>query len=311
MKVEKVVCPACGSAITDEGFQICPYCGQSLHVDDESQKIIYKKVDEARLKEAETKEKIRMKELEMEENARAHKRRKDDRAEKIKTFKTKAIVIGLIILVLALIIFIEYLVLKSKANKDVLLAYQKARDENAAQMEMLMVNQEVSVDALTLAKLVEPASELVSYKYYYTAAGVYEDSKKFFGTSVKVPFTTDKAIYMVDGVISAGIDIGEVKFDVNDDNKTIDVSLPSPKILSHEVDSNSFQYYDVKNSALNSSNLGDYAGMETALKEEQERKLTENTEFWDKTRANVQTTIASLINASGKIDDYRVTYSWN
>lgn len=311
MKVEKVVCPACGSAINDEGFQICPYCGQSLHVDDESQKITYKKVDEARLKEAETKEKIRMKELEMEEAARAHRRKKDDRAEKIKSFKTKAIVIGSIVVVLALVFLIEYLVLKSKANKDVLEAYQKARDENAAQMEMLMVNQEVSVDALTLAKLVEPASELVSYKYYYTAAGVYEDSKKFFGSSVKVPFTTDKAIYMVDGIISAGIDISEVKFDVNDDNKTIEVSLPSPKILSHEVDSNSFQYYDVKNSALNSSNLGDYAGMETALKEEQERKLTENAEFWDKTRANVQTTISSLINASGKIDDYRVNYSWN
>ena len=310
MKVESVICPACGSSIADEGFLICPYCGQSLHVDDESQKITYKKVDEARLREAETREKIRMKELEMEEAARAHIRKKEERAEKIKSFKTKAIIICSVILVVSLAFLIQYLVLKSKANKDVLLAYEKARDENAAQIEMLKVNQEVKVDAMTLAKLIEPASELVSYKYYYTAAGVYEDSKKFFGSSVKVPFTTDKTIYMVDGIISAGIDISGVKFAVDDEKKTIDVSLPTPKILSHEVDSNSFQYYDVKNSVLNSSNLVDYAGMESALKEQQEKKLTENAEFWEKTKANVQNTLSGLINASGKTDDYHINYSW-
>ncbi len=310
MKIEQMQCPGCGATIKDEGFQVCPYCGQVLYADDESQKITYKKIDEARLKEAETKEKIRMKELELEEKDRDYKRKKDDRADKFKIFMKRVIIIAAVILVIALAFLIEYLVMKSKADNEAYLAYQKAVQDNAAQFELLQVNQEVSVDEATLSKLIEPASELVAYKYYYTTAGVFEDSKKFFGSDIKVPFTTDKSIYLVDGIISTGIDINGVKFDVDDENKTITISMPNPVILSHEIDTSSFRYYDVKNSVFNSSNLNDYAQLETVLKQQQENKLLENVEYWDKTKTNVKTTIASLVNAAGKVDDYRINYEW-
>lgn len=66
-----VKCPNCGADIpTDgnEGIYTCKYCGAKVSVYDESeQKYTYRKVDDARIHEADVKEKIRLRELEIEQ----------------------------------------------------------------------------------------------------------------------------------------------------------------------------------------------------------------------------------------------------
>ncbi len=311
MKIDQLICPACGAKVDGtEGTKICPYCQQPLFVDDDSQKVTFKKVDEARIKEAEAEEKIRLRELDLRESEMQHRQKKDERQQKLNAFKIKAIVIGSVALAVILAFVITLSVMKAKSKLAALEAYQQGIRDNAEQMEKLQVNKEVAVDSMMLSSMIEPASELVSYKYYYTSAGVYEDSKKWFGSDVKVPFSTDKAVFLVDGVISAGIDIDKVTFDVDNEKKIISVSLPEPGIISHEIDSDSFQYFDVKNSIFNSSDLNDYAELETSLKDQQEEKLLANEEFWEKAKSNIKTTLSSLINASGIIDDYQIKYTW-
>ncbi len=245
-----------------------------------------------------------------DENQVVTHRRRNTRAQKIRMMRAKATLIGVAVLVVALVGLIIYIAVSKSKENDLLKTYQQMLEENREEIEQLKLSNEVEISATTLAKMIEPASELVSYKYYYTAASVYEDSKKFFGSSVKVPFTTDKSVLMVDGIINVGVDISGVKFDVNDGSKTINVTLPSPKIISHELDTNSFQYFDIKNSVFNSSNLGDYANLESALKQQQEEKLMANTDFWDKAKENAKATISSLMNASGKLDEYSINYTW-
>ena len=309
MRVETITCPNCGSRIEDLNSekQFCPFCGQSLFIDDETEKITYKKIDEARIKEAEVRERVKLRELGLRESEINHKHRSEERQNKLHSFKIKAIAIGIVVIILAFVV--QNIVLKHRGDQQALLAYEQAL-QDGSETVTLPVNEEVKVDELTLSQLISPASELISYKYYYTSAGLYEDSKKFFKSDVKVPFTTDKSVYLVDGIISVGIDIDQIEFEIDEDKKIITVTVPYPKIMSHEVDSDSFQYYDIKNSVFNSSNLADFAELEAALKKEQEDKLLANTDFWDKAKDSVTLTLDGLLNASEKLDDYQIKYKW-
>ncbi len=291
MKVEVLRCPACGANLSDENAKFCPFCGSAIIIGD-SVKYTYTKVDEARLREAEAKETIRLKELELEQ-AKLNEGKKMN--------KSKFVMIAAWGLFLILIIIFT---LKRNVDDKGLRTYLSGDIEK----ETIVVNKEVTVDVTTLTKLIRPASELVTCKYYYTTAGVYDDSKKLF--NMKVPFTTDKAVYLVDGVISAGVDIGEIKFDVDNKKRTIDVRIQNPKIMSHEIDSDSFQYFEVKNSIFNSSSLANFAELESDIKSNQEQKLKDNNDFWENTKNNAKTVIDSFIKASGIAEDYTINYNW-
>lgn len=72
-----VKCPACGADINVENtreFSFCTYCGTKILMNNENEHI-YRNIDEARIKEAETDRMIRLRELELEEkeNSRGRK----------------------------------------------------------------------------------------------------------------------------------------------------------------------------------------------------------------------------------------------
>lgn len=62
-------CPACGAEINVESgreFSFCTYCGSKIMMNNDNEHI-YRNIDEARIKEAETERMIRLRELELEE----------------------------------------------------------------------------------------------------------------------------------------------------------------------------------------------------------------------------------------------------
>lgn len=72
-----IKCPECGADLSVENgreFSFCAYCGTKVMMNNENEHI-YRNIDEARIKEAETERMIRLKELELEEreNARGRK----------------------------------------------------------------------------------------------------------------------------------------------------------------------------------------------------------------------------------------------
>lgn len=72
-----VKCPECGADFQiEEGRDMCfcTYCGNKILITNENEHI-YRTVDEARVKEAEAKERIRLKELEIEEKENAQDRK--------------------------------------------------------------------------------------------------------------------------------------------------------------------------------------------------------------------------------------------
>lgn len=194
---------------------------------------------------------------------------------------------------------------KTKAEK----VFQEAIQQNPGETETIQVNDEIVITDTTLRTAISAAQDLVAYKYYYSGAGKYEKSKKIFN-KVKVPFTTDEAIYTYEGVIGAGIDVSAITFDIDHQAKKIIVSSPQPVIQYHEVNEQSFEFYDVKKAIFNRSNLKDYPELVRAIKAQQEGKLQNNQEFWNQTRNNTEVILTGLLQASGTIDDYTIIYKW-
>lgn len=100
MKLVKLKCEGCGAILkVNEELKkaTCNYCGTEFLVDDGSTKHTYRKIDEARIKEAEISEKIKLKELEIAE------KRHD---EELKTLKIMGVItlIGVFIMIVSLIL---------------------------------------------------------------------------------------------------------------------------------------------------------------------------------------------------------------
>lgn len=222
----------------------------------------------------------------------------------------KWIPVGIVLLLAIIFILAQHIILTNRAAKEAEDAYQQALTESGAQTQVIEVEPGFKVNSTTLREVIAPASKLISYEYFYTDADQYEKSQPLFKTNIKVPFTTNQTVFTYSGTISAGIELSKVVFDVDNDAKTIRVLLPEPEILAHQLDMGSLQFYDIKKSVFTRVDFGDYAEMQAALMEKQEIKLGQNEKFWENLKTNTQTLIHNLITASGKIDEYSITYEW-
>ena len=128
----------------------------------------------------------------------------------------------------------------------------------------------VEISAIVLQNKISAMSELAVVTYTYTELGQYESSKEFYG--VKMPFTTNRFLLTYDGVIKAGIDMTEVKVDVDQGAKTVTVTLPQAEILSHEIDEDSVKIYDEKTSIFNAFTIEDYTSFYADQKKTVEKK---------------------------------------
>ena len=159
---------------------------------------------------------------------------------------------------------------------------------------------------LSLEELLESASDLVSLKYYYTDADTYTNSKTAFGK--KIPFTTDQVVFKYSGVVNAGIDMSLVRYEINDEEQKITLYLPEPKIISHEIDEDSFEFFDVKNSVFTETKLEDYVEIVSDLKAEKEEYLAENGEFFHEVIKNAEDVLTNFVTAPEQTKSYNVVF---
>ena len=135
-------------------------------------------------------------------------------------------------------------------------------------------------------EILKPASDLISTKYYYTDADTYENYKELFGK--RIPFTTDKVVFIYDGIISVGIDLAEVGYEINNDNKVIVITLPEIKILSNEIDADSFEFPYMSDSVFNTTQMDDYTELIGKLKTEKAEELMGNSTFMNEAVENTK-----------------------
>ncbi|MBM0046940.1 DUF4230 domain-containing protein [Anaerococcus sp. mt242] len=129
------------------------------------------------------------------------------------------------------------------------------------------VEEDTKISSETVESALKEAKELTTLKYHYKNIASFENSQQFHGMTI--PFTTKRFLYTYEGEIHAGVDLDQAKVNINQEAKSISVTLPKTKILSHDIDEDSVMFYDEKNSIFNPLELEDYSN----FRKEEEAKV--------------------------------------
>lgn len=92
----------------------------------------------------------------------------------------------------------------------------------------------------------EDIGELATQSAIVTEVNNIENPRTFFG--VTIPFTTTKLIYSYTATVKAGYDFDQISYKVDEDKKKVTVTMPEVRVLSNELDMDSFKaYYEDQN----------------------------------------------------------------
>ena len=167
-----------------------------------------------------------------------------------------------------------------------------------------IISNHASVTVETLEEMVADAGELVSLNYYYTNASTIEKHKEWFN-KYKVPFSTSQVIFTYDGTVKGGIDLTKIDYQIDESDRSVVLTLPPPKILSHEVDYKSFQFFVVKSSLFTEIPMQVYISSLDELKDATSNKLLQKEDFFEQVNANAQRVLENLLRSSQYGSDYR------
>lgn len=147
--------------------------------------------------------------------------------------------------------------------------------ENAAKKHdgftLMTVNTTISADVIQDG--LKDMGELATEEYYFKEVVSYSSIKQFLGLNLGVTESSYLAGY--EGVIKAGIDFTQITISKDDENKVITVTLPKAKILSSEIDPDSFELYSEKEGWGNPISVTDYNNSLAELKKKAESSATE------------------------------------
>ncbi len=172
--------------------------------------------------------------------------------------------------------------------------------------EVIPIDEGAVVSVWNVVEILQPASELVTTKYYYTDADVFEHYKQIKG--LKIPLTTNKTVFTYDGVISVGVDFSKIGIEVDNEGQRILVKLPDVRVIANEIDAGSFRYYDVSSSVFNQTEMGDVTELIDQLKQKKEEKILADRNVLDQAEENARSVIESFLNVSELTKDYSVVF---
>ncbi len=118
-----------------------------------------------------------------------------------------------------------------------------------------VVEKEKGYDSTTVLNRISHIRELALVKHNYTGVIGYKDYKKFL--SINVPLTDKYFLLKYNGYIKAGVDFERIKVNVENDS-TLHVSIPKPRILDTVIDEKSVEVYNESENAFNPIKISDY-----------------------------------------------------
>lgn len=149
----------------------------------------------------------------------------------------------------------------------------------------------------------ENIGELATQASYCTQVNVTDSSKKLFG--VDIPFTNSKYVYSYGITIKAGFDFNEIEW--NEKGNTIEVMLPEVKILSSEIDYDSFKVYHEDESVLNQITLEENNDAVAELKKQAKTDAIESGLF-ENARGNAETILTSFFGNVYDLSEYEIVF---
>lgn len=189
--------------------------------------------------------------------------------------------------------------------------YAKLKPLSVGQDNEGLVQDDLAVIGETIESGLRQIGELNTAEYYFTRTETVEDSKKLDLTSIginfiaNIPLTSNTFTYSYDGSIKAGIDFNEIEVSTDKDGKLITVLLPEARIMSSEVDPDSYKFYEIRNNILNPISPEDYAvSFADLIHKEEERAVEEG--LLEKANANAEKILKNFISSYNS-DSYQIT----
>ncbi len=157
-----------------------------------------------------------------------------------------------------------------------------------------------------ISDIISPAYGLTSKTYTYHSSEVYEVYRDAWG--MKVPLTTNMFIFSFDGAIDVDIDFSEIEIAVDNDEKTVLISIPEAEITNHYVDENSYEFKDAKDDIFSTLDYSDYSDMLSEQKEAQEQKLLQNYDFFYSVKTNAENIFTQFLNQWENLSEYEIIF---
>ena len=198
---------------------------------------------------------------------------------------------GIVILLMVILVIVHQ---SQPLNSSIPEATPEAVLENAAKKHngpsFVTINTTISADVLQDG--LRDMGELATEEYYFKEVVSYSSIKQFLGLNLGLTESSYLAGY--EGVIKAGIDFTEIKVGKDDDNKIITVTLPRTRILSSEINPDSFELYSEKEGWGNPISVTDYNNSLAELVKKAETSATERGVL-EKAGENAQLIIRNFI----------------
>ena len=148
--------------------------------------------------------------------------------------------------------------------------------------------------------------ELVTKEYIYTNAARREASKTWLW-GWTLPFSDSSLLVTYDGTIKAGIDLNDVKFDVDEENRVITVSIPASRITDNIIPQETINVLEVKDGLFNRITFEDYNEFIGSEKPVMEEKAVERG-LLDEADREARAAIEAFLKLVPGIDTYELRF---
>lgn len=211
----------------------------------------------------------------------------------------------LVVVVLAIAFLITAMLLNSSRKRQREIEEQLKRQN--ALVEALQekkgiedAKEEVVITSDTLKEQLNGIRELVTQEYIYTNADKRESTEKWLW-GIDRPFSGNSLLVTYDGTIKAGVDLSQVDISVDEETRTITVTLPPSKITDNNIPQESIEVVEVKNGLFNDVTFDNYNEFIAEQKVVMEKKAIDQGLLTkaDEEARNAVTAVLSLVPGVG------------
>ena len=179
--------------------------------------------------------------------------------------------------------------------------HEKAQDTPA-----FGVAETYTLDDKTVLAVLAKASDLVTTKEDYLVQGHLTSFKELWG--IKIPLTTDDTFIALHGTIGVGIDLSEVKVEVDNKRQIIYLTLPEQHVIFNELHEENSVSEVLKDSWFNDTTFEEYSEFIAELKQTQEDALTNDHAFLTKAETHTKEVLTEFLSKAADTQDYVVIF---
>ena len=154
--------------------------------------------------------------------------------------------------------------------RDMELVLEEKKDSILSEAEPVITSD-------TVVERLNSLGELVTVEYLYTNADKYENQNQVsvHKWSINLPFTTKSFLLAYDGRIKAGVDLKDIRIEVEEKSRRVTVILPKSKITSHEIFEDNIRVFDERDSVFNKITIEHYNDFVASQKDSMEQRAIE------------------------------------